>query len=266
MSTSLVCALHHARSVRDDQTAIERAAEILTRPCFAALRRAAIRVGDREMQDQASGPTVLAEMLSDPKAHAVVLDSGRSGELIAKAVMEVGLSYKPDADIPAPMTSYVVVPYDAASSDAALDAFCELAGLVSAAHGMVSAEPSYATAHAAALAGKPAEEDRERYRAMTENRIRYRKAPVFHRKKIDVGIGGPEWGTCLGPKHVAQLSLETLRASGAFFEVRELSYGGAFLRLTKDPMDAQSDRIVELVERARAALAPIALDVSDVNV
>jgi hypothetical protein len=35
-------------------------------------------------------------------------------------------------------------------------------------------------------------------------------------------------GTFLGPKHLEKLSIDVLRASGAFFDARSLQSGGAF--------------------------------------
>ena len=101
---------------------------------------------------------------------------------------------------------------------------------------------------------------------MTPERLRYRRMPDLRGEFITESIGGPEWGTILGPGHVARLSLDALRASGAFYEVRELAHGGAFVRLSEDPMDTRSLGIVDMVARGRDVLAPICMNVDDIPI
>ena len=101
---------------------------------------------------------------------------------------------------------------------------------------------------------------------MTAERLRYRRMPHHREEFITDSIGGPEWGTILGPGHVARLSLDELRRSGAFYEVRELGHGGAFVRLSEDPMDTRSLAIVDMVTRGREALASICMNVDDIPI
>ena len=94
----------------------------------------------------------------------------------------------------------------------------------------------------------------------------YRRAPWALPRQIEDGIGGPEWGTFLGPKHVERVSLERLSASAAFTQVRPLKHGGVYLQLSQDAADAQSPAIDDLVAAGRAALDGIAFDVSELAV
>jgi hypothetical protein len=266
MSGFFVCSLVHATSVRDDATASAKVADVLTRSCFAGLKRAAVRTGDRDAKHREASSEVVRSVLAEPKAHALVMDSGRAGDLTALAVVEVALPYKPDEGFPAPLKTYVIVPFDAGIEAEAVDASCELAEAVRAVYGVVSVEPTFGVAQTLALAGRVPEDQRAAYSLITDERLRYRRASWQHDKSIDVGIGGPEWGTFLGPRHIEKLSVPDLRASGAFAAVRELSHGGIFLQLSRHPGDAQAAKINELVAAGRGALEPILLNVDAVRI
>jgi hypothetical protein len=266
MSGFFVCSLVHATSVRDDATASAKVADVLSRPCFGALKRAAVRTGDRDTKHRESSAEVIRSILAEPKAHALVMDSGRVGELTALAVVEVGLAYEPDDGFPAPLKTYVIVPFDAGMEAEAVDACCELAEAVQAVYGVVSVEPSFGIAQTMALAGRLPEDQRAAYSLITDERLRYRRASWQHDKSIDTGIGGPEWGTFLGSKHVDKLSVPALRTSGAFTVVRELTHGGVFLQLSEHAADAQAAKITELVAAGRSALDPILLNVDAVRI
>jgi hypothetical protein len=266
MSGFFVCSLVHATSVRDDATASAKVADVLSRPCFAALKRAAVRTGDRDTKHREPSAEVIRSILAEPKAHALVMDSGRAGDLTALAVVEVGLPYKPDDGFPAPLKTYVIVPFDAGTEGDMVDACCDLAEAVQVVYGVVSVEPSFGIAQTMALAGRLPEDQRATYSLISDERLRYRRASWQHDKSIDIGIGGPEWGTFLGPKHVEKLSVPDLRASGAFAEVRELPHGGVFLQLSRHPGDAQAAEINELVAVGRRGLEPILLNVDGVRI
>lgn len=259
------CSLYHARSLRDHDEPARRAASALNVPVMRALRRVATSTNGRETEHGRISPEMLLKHLRRPAAHGVWLDSGRSGEIESIGWITTGLGYKPDADIVATMSSYFVVPYVADEREAVLDVFCGLAEIFDAAYGSTSVEPSFQTAHNAACASRPSAEDSPTYTFMTPDRIRYRRTPGFLANQIHHSIGGPEWGTFLGPGHLARLPAAAL-SSGAFHHVRPLSHGGAFIRLSSDPMDAQSESILALVANARAALEPIVLhDLSEVR-
>ncbi len=258
------CSLHHARSVRDDDDRARRVASVLNVPAMRSFRRVAVTVKARETEHRPNSPEQLRKHLQHPVARGVVLDSGRSGEPIADGTIQTALDYKPDADIVAPMTAHLVLPYVADDREAVLDVFCSLAEILESAWGATSVEPSFQTASNATGAAGPSSADAPTYTVMTPDRIRYRRTPGFCVSEIAHGIGGPEWGTFLGPAHLARLPPATL-TSDAFHHVRPLAHGGAFIRLSTDPMDAQSESILALVANARAALEPILLDISSVR-
>lgn len=258
------CSLYHARSLRDNDDLARRAASLLTVPAMRALRRVAVTLKGRETEHGHNSPELVLKHLQHPEGRGAWFDSGRSGKLESQGFITTALGYKPDADIVATMCSYLVIPYVSEEREAVLDVFCGLAELLDAAYGATSVEPSFDTAHNAALASRPSSADAPTYAVMTDDRIRYRNAPAYLRNQIHCGIGGPEWGTFLGPGHLARLPAATL-SSGAFHHVRLLAHGGAFIRLSSDPMDAQSESIIALVANARAALEPILMDVSAVR-
>jgi hypothetical protein len=266
MNGFLACSLLHSKTLRGDIGAAEELARLLTAPCFHALTRVATRKGERLGKHQPTSRETLLSALSNKDAEACVLDSGRSGDLAALGSVELALAYTPDADVAAPLQLFVIVPYEKESAPAAVDAFCELATVVSAVYGVVSVEPSLEIAHNFVLAGRFNDEQLAAYPLLTEARRRYRRASWFHNTKINMGIGGPEWGTFMGPKHVAQVGLQDVEATGAFNRVRELPYGGWFAQLTGDPADAQASDINGRVDAGRAALAKIILDTADVRI
>ena len=257
--------LCHARWVRDDDDRARRAASLFNRPVMRAFRRAASSMNGRETGYGRNSPELLLKQLQRPGAHGVLLDSGRSGEIAANGWLQLGLGYEPDADMLAPMSSYFTFPYVADEREAVLDVFCELAETLEAAYGAASVEPSFNSGQNAAMITRPAAEDLPTYTVMTPDRIRYRRTPGFLANQIHRGIGGPDWGTFLGPGHLARLPPDTLKSS-AFYQVRPLAHGGAFIRLSDDPLVAHTDAILGLVDRARAALDPIVIhDLSDVR-
>lgn len=259
---SMIAAFRHRISPRENADSI---AELLTRPALGALTRMWFQVKDKERQHAEVARATLAAYLATPEAHVVGMDSGRTGELRAKAMIDVSLPYEPAPENVASLRTYVVLPYEVEAAQAVTETVLALAEVLQPVWGMLSVEPSFGIAENAALAKGPPKDERPGYPWMTDARIRYRRAPWYFDNEIDQVIGGPEWGTLLGPKHLEKLTLEALRSSGAFFEVRSLSYGGAFLRLSEDPLDTQAERILGLVEKAREALAPVTVDVSAVK-
>lgn len=254
----IVASFRHHNSARERASAL---ADVLTSPALGALKRTWYVVKDRDKGYTAATSEAVVVHLTNPEAHAVGLDSGRGGDLVATAMFDVALPYTPDAGIVPQLTSYAVVPYEAGAAGSLVDAFVSIAEILRPIWGMIAVEPDFGVAHKAALESGPPKDRRTRFPHITDERIRYRLAPWFYRAQIDEGIGGPEWGTFLGPKHLEKLPLDKLRASGAFARVRDLSYGGALLQLSDDPADAAGERIIELVSKGRSALGPVLLDV-----
>jgi hypothetical protein len=266
MTGFLACSLLHATTLRGDASRAGALARLLSSPPFHALKRVATRKGERHSKHQPVSGAAIQAALSENEAEACVLDSGRAGDQGALASVDLALPYVPDADVVAPMQLFVIVPFEEAHAGAAIDALCKMASTVHAVYGVVSVEPSFEIAHNFVLAGRFNEEQLAAYPLLTEARRRYRRASWLHNTKIDVGIGGPEWGTFLGPKHVTKLSLDEVEATGAFHEVRQLSHGGWFLQLTPDPAAAQSGEINDRIGAGRAALGQVILDTNDARI
>lgn len=264
MSGFFVATYLHPTSPRDNAQTAKQIARLLRRPVLGKLSRMYLQVGDRDLGHKPVTESELIEDLTGPGPHAIALDNGR-GTLEAIAAIQLALPFSSGLDTSSPLVSFVVVPYVEAERTSLIDTAVELAEALRPVWGMMSVEPTVAIAHKAALHMGPQKDERARYPQMTDDRVRYRRVPFVYDTKIDHAIGGPEWGTLLGSKHLARVSLEALRSSGAFAEVRELASGGAFLALSANPGDALSDKIVELVAAGRRALDPIVLDVSAVK-
>ncbi len=264
MSGFFVATYLHPTSPRDNAETAARIACLLRRPVLGALTRMYLQVGDRDLGHKPVTDSELIADLTAPGPHAIALDNGR-GTLEAIASIQLALPYSSGTDTSIPLVSFIVVPYVEAARTALVDTAVALAEALRSAWGMMSVEPTLAIAHKAALHMGPQKDERAHYPQMTDDRARYRRAPFVYDSKIDRAIGGPEWGTLLGSKHLERLSLDAVRSTGAFAEIRELVSGGAFLALTTNPGDALSDRIVELVAAGRRALEPIVLDVSAIK-
>lgn len=255
----------HPTSPRDAPETCARLARLLRRPVLGTLSRMYLQVGDQDLGHKPATKSALTEDLREPGPHAIGLDSGAGG-LEAIASIQLAFPYSLEADTAIPLVSFFVVPYVDAARGSLIDTALEIAVALRPIWGMISVEPTLSIAHQAALHMAPRKDERASCPQLTDDRIRYRRAPAFHQQKIDRAIGGPEWGTLLGPKHLERLSLDAVRASGAFAIVRALASGGAFLALTTNPADARGDTIAELVAAGRRALEAILLDISTITV
>ncbi len=264
MSGFFVATYLHPTSPRDNAETAERVARLLRRPVLGKLTRMYLQVGDRDLGHKPMTESELIEDLTSPGPHAIAMDNGR-GTLEAIAAIQLALPFSSGPAPSTPLVSFIVVPYVEAVKTSLIDTAVELAEALRPSWGMMSVEPTLAIAHKAALHMGPQKDERARYPQMTDDRVRYRRAPFVHDSKIDRAIGGPEWGTLLGPKHLEKLSLDVVRSSGAFADLRELSFGGAFLAVSANPGDALADQIVELIAAGRRALEPIVLDVSGIK-
>ncbi len=75
-----------------------------------------------------------------------------------------------------------------------------------------------------------------------------------------------EWGTFLGPGHLARLDLGQVRASGAFARVVELAAGQlVYLQVSEDPTEDLTEGVEAKLQEARRALAPVLMDVSGIS-
>jgi hypothetical protein len=138
---------------------------------------------------------------------------------------------------------------------------CALADALDTGAGFIAAEPTYNLAQNTALGGSL---PKARV-GLSDQRRRERRARDWHQWQRHNELAGPEWGTFLGAEHLARLDLERVRDSGAFERVVLISPGLAFLQITKDPGDDLTEVFEAKLQRARRALAPIMMDISDVH-
>jgi hypothetical protein len=248
---------------RPDRAA--RVAEIVSRACLAGhLRRVCAYRGERWGEHARVNPDAIQRVLMDERNEAASFDSGRRGELTASAEIQSGPMIRPKGPPATRYAAYVVVPYVAEQLGEVISSVGDLAVALDAAAGFVALEPGHGLAHRVATGGswpKPRVGLSDQRRR--ERRARHRKAEL-----LGDHVANVEWMTLLGPGHLARISVEALRASGVFFGVVELvPHRLALLRVTADPTDdlSSTSRLEQELDAARAALAPIRMDVSDVT-
>lgn len=254
--TTLALHLDHRFAPGEDAALANAVAEILARPCFGALTRVAVNVKDRDKKHQPKTASAIAEALLAPDSDAVVLDSGKQGDLVASARIWTGRHIK-GYDDPKPfLASYVVIPYDLARREACIDAFVDLASALQAVAGYVAVEPDHDRAHAAAISQAPRREDVRDF----PRRAQERKGHYWYDKKVGEHVSGPDWGLILGPGHLPRVpDLST-------FPLVKDAGAAKLVFLSEDPEDALREAFDERLEAARKALSPLLMDVSTVPV
>lgn len=259
MPPSVVLRLDHALIPSRDATVPGTVAEIMTRPCFAPLTRVALdtRQG-RRMRHTTTSAEAIQAFLCDPRCDAVVLDSGRHGELTADAFLPTGLVIEPDYwdAYPAPLEPYVIVPHEPALVRARVEAFCDLAMAVQAVAGCVSMEIDQRLAQRVGIgaSSQPAKLV-DMQPGLTLQRLRERRR--YDMRKLDREVPSPEWGLFLSRRHLDVVPASALEASGVFHQVRRLGDDLVFLQLTADPADALRPDYDALLDPVRRVLAPI---------
>jgi len=249
-----------ATKLVDDEAACKRVAEILVRPCFHELERLSIHRGDRWIEHGPKSADRIVSILRDARNKAATLDTRKGREIVANAEIRNGTREAPAE--PTRYDSELMFPVDASAVEATVAAVCELAATLDVGAGFVAVEPAYDDAHRAAIGlSLP----RARTGVSQRRRIE-RRGRDWHDIDRPTLLAGPEWGTFLGAQHLAKLDLETVRRSGAFARVVEITPARlAFLQVTEDPEDdLREDFEAKLIE-ARKVLAPIAMDLSDVT-
>jgi hypothetical protein len=258
MEPTLALRLEHAFIPGRDAGASAAVAEILTRPCFAELRRVALETNKgRVMRHSATSRERVQALMQDPKCDMVNMDSGRHGELVADARIETGLLR--DADywdsFPAPLMSTVTAPHEASLMGARLEAFCELAVVLRAMAGCLSLEMNFRMACRLVNGNTPTPRKGLRQPGMTLRRLQERRS--YTQKISGRQIPSPEWGLFLGRGHLDQVSADALAATGAFHRVRVLGDDLVFLQLTADPADALRPDFDAMLDPVRRVLAPV---------
>jgi hypothetical protein len=196
----------------------------------------------------------IVAILRDRRNRGASFESARRGEVVAGGRIENGT-------VAVDAVSNLAFPLVAADVETVVASICDLAGALDTVAGYVTVEPNYRLAQEAALGGglpKPRV-------GLSDQRRRGRRRrgwPLAQRESMLTGV---EWGTFLGGGHLAQLDIEHVKNSNAFDRVVTISPRLAFLQLTRDPADELTEDFEARLVRAREALAPILMDVSDVS-
>jgi hypothetical protein len=218
---------------------------------------------DRQAAYAALTPGLVRTYLLAPENDLVILDIGRRGDLDAMVTIATGRNRSADADRPAPLTSYAIVPLPPTATEN-LDTLCELALVLGTVAGAVTAEDSFGKAQSFALSVIDGSGDAIAEGRTTPERVKERLAHYFHPNEMHRKIPGPEWGLFLSEGHLKVVPVERLRASGLFVEVREIARGLVLTLLTPDPADALRPIFEQKLRAAREVLAPMLMDWSRV--
>ncbi len=260
MKCSMAVRLDFGRQLQRDAEASRAVGEILTRPCFAALERISGRRKDRWSKHAKASASLIAEYFADPAFDAVHFDTKRDDELDASAEFESELAGRDPASAETAMQGYIVIPYLDADLDADRSALLALADVMQTGAGFVALEPDYRAAKRALSSARPKERS-----GLSATRRLGRRARSWKSELLATQIATVEWGTFLGAGHLERIDLSKVRGSGAFARVVEVSPQLAFLQVTEDPMDDLSGALEARLPAAREALAPLLMDISDVN-
>lgn len=264
----LALRIDHAFAPAEDADACQAIADLLTRDCLRPLAHLALETvqGKRQRHAGLSAATVV-EFLREPSCDALHADSGRQQTLTAMARIVTGRNRALFSAYVAPQVSGLLLPHDPDLLTARLDAFRELAVVLRAVAGCVSLEWDFDLAVAVMGGHSPPPLERMlHYPGMSESRAREREAYQLAFETLDSQLPGPEWGIFLSAEHLRRLSADEMEHGGAFTAVSPLTDDLVYLQLTDDPSDALRHDYDYRLDSARAVLAPIFMDVSDVHV
>lgn len=241
-------------------------AEILMHPGFEPLTHVALETlhGEQPSSERLSADAIVAFM-ADERCDAVDLNTGR--QLVAHARVTTGRNnHLYSADV-APCASIAVLPHEPALLAARIESFLALATVLHAVAGFITLEPGFGMASSLAIGSAQLPLERALLQpGMSERRVRERSAHALVYGTLDREIPGPEWGLFLSTEHLRQLSADRIEHAGAFVAVSRLGDDLVYLQLTDDPSDALRFDYDDRLDSARAVLAPILMDVSDVRV
>jgi len=232
-------------------------ATLLSRPVFAKhLARVSARRNDRWVDHAFVSIDAIEARLIDPRNESACLDNGRDGDLTATAEIQCGSFLRPKAPAATRYMAYIVVPFVADDLEDVIDGVCELAKVVDAAAGFITLEPSYGLAHRAAIGGS---EPVARI-GLSDRRIGDRRAREWRDDELSSRVV-VEWGLLFGVGHLAQVSADELRNSGAFARVVSVVEKQlAFVTVTQNPLDELSAEFDEKLGPAREALSKILIE------
>jgi hypothetical protein len=250
--------------ILDSAERADRIGAVLARPCFATLKRVSSRAGDRWDHYANTTSETVAAYLRDPKNESVCFDSGAGRAVTASGQIQNG-TYpvrKPGAS-PTMFFAYLAFPI---ATDVAecIDALCTLASALDVSAGYIAIEPTYSRAQELAL-GFRLPRERE---GLSPQRRRERRGRDWHSDQIARELSGIEWGTFLGPGHLAEgrVDLSAVNASGAFDRVVEVVPERlVYLQVTTNPADDLEAAIETKLIAARKAVSSVVMETNDVE-
>jgi len=241
-----------------DEQRCRRVGQILVRPCFRELERRSAHRGDRWIQHTHTSSDAIVAILRDPKNSAVSFDTKRGKEIVASGEIKNGIRESHQGATR--FYGYLAFPVPD-DLEGTITAICDLADALDTGAGFVAAEPAYPQAQNVALGGsKP-----ELRPGLSTRQAIERRGRDWHQWQRHNELAGPEWGTFLGAEHLARLDIEKVQSSSAFERVVLISPRLAYLQITRDPADDLRDDFEAKLQTAREVLAPILMDLSDVN-
>jgi hypothetical protein len=205
--------------------------------------------------------------LATPQKLIELIESGAYFELSLESVgkelenrVSLALHPRPYDQTSCPLACSMAIPlrYE---PQPLVDLVVQLADALGASAGFVALEPTASLAYKLAVGSSiPSGRD-----GLSDNRRRARRGHDKWHEHVSTKIATVEWGTFLGPEHLAQVDLDELRATGAFARVDAVSPTLAFLQITPNPLDDLSGELEQRVLAARNALAQLLIDNSTIN-
>lgn len=262
MTPTLAIHLKFGRHLVDDPVIASAVAEIVSRPCFRVFDRLAGRVHGKLAHP--SEPTVLgiARHLVNSFYDAAYLDAKEERELLAMCEIENGTRIRELMPSSIRYAVKIAMPFVADDLNEVVSAACDLAVCLQAGVGYITLEPLFSLAHQVARGDvRPRERP-----GVSPRRFRERQERSAYGDQLMTELCGLEWGTFLGPGHLAQIDVEAVRASGVFARVARLSPELAYLQVTEDAADDLTLAFEERLVAAREVLAPVLMPLAGVSV
>lgn len=255
MPPTIALRFRYPTVLADAASAARAVAEVLTRPCFAALERVAAKKLDKFVHRKQATADLVASYLTDHAFEGVFFENAGS-DMVASADVQNGEHARTWPASDTRMHAYVAVPYDPHHRDEIIAAACDLARAVDARVGAITVEPDHRLAQRWGL-----ENPRPTSRpGLSERRARERRAHRRFEDSLATALGGPEWGTFLGPGVLPRLDREAIQ--GAAAKVVDVTPTLVYVQATDDPLDELSDGFDARLDALRSALAPVLMDLS----
>lgn len=261
MEPTLAIHLKFGLHLVDELVVASSVAEILSRPCFGVLDRLCGRVnGKRTHHSEPSVQGIIGHLTSS-FVDGAYLDAKDGRETVALCEVENGARIR---EMMPPSIRYAVmlaIPFVEAEVSEVVTAACDLATCLQAGTGYVALEPRFGWAHDIAL-GRSRPRDRP---GVSFQRFQERCSRSSYDDRLVTELGGIEWGTFLGRGHLAQIDMESVRASGVFARIEQLGPELVYVQVTEHAADDLTDELEERLVEARRVLAPVLMRVAQLS-